>query len=352
MKLVSHNNFIYRILSAVLLVFCVNGLIYSQTLKGSIIDAKTLEPIPFANVYFNQSIRGVATDDKGNFELSIEGFTNEPVIISHVGYQSFILQNYNPEKSYRIRLKPEVELLEEITVGFSDKMSREKKLARFKKEFLGTSKNAQECVIENEDNITLVYLKDELTLRAFSEEPIIIRNDALGYRITYFLKSFETSQGVTKYTGFFFFDDFANIPNPEKVEKQRAKTYRGSTMELIRLFWNGKIGDTYQYGRGKVTKSNNYNEYSRSSYVTLDDINYDSLVVTDNSGQKYIKSEERNEVISVINRNIKTRLILLKDSILIDEKGYFDPDGIRWDGYSAIKRVGDQLPYEYLSDKK
>jgi len=97
----------------------------------------------------------------------------------------------------------------------------------FKGEFLGRSRIARDCIIMNEEYITLKiprsratgnrseaeldevnaragfnYHSDRDTLRAIARKPMVILNNALGYQITYHLDKFEYDK-VHKTTAFY-----------------------------------------------------------------------------------------------------------------------------------------------------
>ncbi len=40
-------------------------------------------------------------------------------------------------------------------------------------------------------------------------------------------------------------------------------------------------------------------------------------------------------------------ITFLREQVFFDQKGYYDPFAISWDGAMAKQRVGDLLPYEY-----
>ena len=65
--------------------------------------------------------------------------------------------------------------------GKSLARERERNLNLFREAFLGTTANAEECEIINENDITFNYDSDRDTLKAFASKPIIINNMALGY---------------------------------------------------------------------------------------------------------------------------------------------------------------------------
>ena len=61
----------------------------SGQIIGKVIDSKTLEPLPFANIFINQTTLGTAADETGSFVLTdVPDGLNE-VVVSFVGYQSY-----------------------------------------------------------------------------------------------------------------------------------------------------------------------------------------------------------------------------------------------------------------------
>lgn len=73
-----------------LLTICTTP-IFSQRLKGQIIDAKTSEPIAFATIQFDRD-QGVVSNTEGYFNLSSEELNAESALtISFMGYQTQIL---------------------------------------------------------------------------------------------------------------------------------------------------------------------------------------------------------------------------------------------------------------------
>ncbi len=74
--------------SILLLTFCLPALLLrSQTLKGTIIDADTREPIPFTAVIINNSNNGTTADLDGNFLLRLPGETGW-LTLQAIGYHT------------------------------------------------------------------------------------------------------------------------------------------------------------------------------------------------------------------------------------------------------------------------
>jgi hypothetical protein len=64
--------------------------INAQMIKGVVQDAVTHAPLPFANVFLNNTTKGTVTDEKGEFLLKV---LHEPgsyeLVVSYVGYESY-----------------------------------------------------------------------------------------------------------------------------------------------------------------------------------------------------------------------------------------------------------------------
>lgn len=57
--------------------------------------------------------------------------------------------------------------------------------------FLGDNRAGKNCIIENEDQIYFTYDKMSNKLIAYSDEPLTIINNYLGYKINYQLQDFQ-----------------------------------------------------------------------------------------------------------------------------------------------------------------
>ncbi len=104
-----------------------------------------------------------------------------------------------------------------------DKMPRSEKEKMFREEFLGKVIMQHRCTIENMEDIILVYNDRNNSLAAFCDKPIIIQNNALKYRINYFLDQFTSSEDSAFMSGTFYFSE---IPYPHtKVSCRSEKEY-------------------------------------------------------------------------------------------------------------------------------
>ncbi|MEO8771825.1 MAG: DUF5686 family protein [Ferruginibacter sp.] len=59
------------------------------TLKGTIQDAHTKEPVPYASIYLKSSGVGNTSDSAGNFTIHLSRLEKDSLIVSYVGYELF-----------------------------------------------------------------------------------------------------------------------------------------------------------------------------------------------------------------------------------------------------------------------
>lgn len=78
-----------RLLLAILLTSSLS-LVYSQGIEisGIVVDKKTSEPLPFANIIISETTIGTTTDIDGKFTLRINDESNFSIIISYMGYET------------------------------------------------------------------------------------------------------------------------------------------------------------------------------------------------------------------------------------------------------------------------
>jgi hypothetical protein len=332
-----------KILSIILLINFYT-FAYSQTIKGIVLDRNNNNPIHYATVYFNGTYTGTLTDENGNFELDILDNGLMPITISTLGYYSVTTSNYSIDESLLILLISKVfDLVEVEVIGDGNYLKkREKNLKIFKREFLGTSKNAKMCVITNESDIFFDYDTKKSKFSAFSSKPILIENRALGYKITYYLDKFEfntANRSVLIMGNYLFKDAFAtNEIENQQFEKRREITYLGSRMHFFRALWENKV----ELSDYIIADSKN----PRLNYVELVAESHDRTlkrILT----KKHLKYNGNLFVTYYPKKWLRRNTLSIAEEVYFDERGYYDPLSVVWEGAMAIQRVADLLPYEY-----
>jgi hypothetical protein len=305
----------------------------AQILKGQVLTYGTDSAIAHVSIYFNNMYKRALADKNGYFELLISNSEKASLIVSAIGYSSTTITDYNAGQFLKVYLKPKVYDLNTVVITSSTSgMSREKKEKLFKKEFLGTSYSASKCTIENLSDVNLIYRESSKTLEAYSDDPLIIHNPYLGYKITYYIDKFKVQDRLTTNEGHYFFEDdtLLTVNEKKRIEKRRLNSYLGSKMHFIRSLCNRTLGEE------------GFSIFNNNSQP-LDE---DKILISKGS-QKYLKVKDGIQIVYK-NHSKGTHVTDYKGRSLINYKGFFDPTNLRWTGgYMAMERVGDLLPYEY-----
>lgn len=315
-------------------------------IRGKVVDVNG-KPLVAANVYFDGTTVATLTDKKGDFVIDNAFRLNTVLVVSFLGHQTQYLKSES-DKELRIVLKEVAESLNEVIIK-KDLFTRKQKIELFRDQFLGITSFGKASEIENESDIYFIYEKDKKTLKAFSQNPLIIFNSALGYKITYELSNFETkfwkvsinSTDVTKsfFSGSSRFEEFKSN---SKIVKNREKCYVGSQLEFFRNLGNETLG------------KDNFLVFKKSFQVNPKD----SFIVRDTLGLKIVEvlKQERGlnnknfiaEFSLLHKKGGQSKIILETNSFYIDHFGLnSNIEYISFSGKLSEQRVGNMLPANY-----
>jgi len=360
--------FAWYLCSLMAILLCTS-LSQAQVIKGKIIDTETGKPIPNANIYLNGTYLGTASDSTGNFTLTTGIKTNTPLVVSFVGYEMQTITNY-ADKILTIALKRKLNDLKEVTITGFDGMSREKEMKIFLTEFIGSTN--KDCVISNPDDIRFHYNNKTEVLTATVDNPLLINNKKLGYKLTYFLANFSYAPLSTVYRGnYFFAEDTAGVGQEEikNILKARDEAYFGSRMHFIRSLWSDELAKNNFEILQPIISFPNRAEYDDKQSKKLF---YKDVVGIQNDSrfhdQKFIelkteminqrsKQKQETSQVSIIYKKNKHKeetsyLKQEKDYLgtLIDSNGFYG-EGLGWNGDMGISRVNKLLPFEFQPQK-
>jgi len=208
-------------------------------ISGTITDADSGEPIPFANVFFASTSIGISSDMEGKFVL--QNFPNGKYdfTVAYVGYEPFqqAFEFNGSEYRLTIKLKTEEVKLQEVVIK-ADTTGWAQNFAIFKRSFLGETQNAAKCTILNPRDIHLYFDRQARVLVAHANTPIVVENKALGYTIQWYLQQFELNyaEGRLAIFGFPSFQLLTPKGNAEAKRwmRERERAYYGSVTHFIR----------------------------------------------------------------------------------------------------------------------
>lgn len=236
----NHTFFVRSLLIALIQLFALNHSFAQQagtvTLTGKVTDEKTGKPLPFANVFVNNSTIGTNADENGNYKLTNLTVGNLEMAVSFLGYET-VKQTLRFEqpgvKTVLFKLKEGMEL-QGVTVYARKNKKREKHLKIITRELLGNSKFSKLCKIMNPE-VLRISEDDDGHLGAQTTKPLIIENYALGYRIHQDLDDFDYFNGKVYYGGSTRFELLVPKDNAQKKlwRANQKVAYQGSLKHLI-----------------------------------------------------------------------------------------------------------------------
>src|SRR5258708_4055507 len=230
-----HGSYQPVLLSVIALLFSFTVLSQDKTftVAGKVTDAKSGQPLLGASVFCQNTTVGTISKNEGDFHLRLINGGYD-MIVSYTGYETQVIRIGKDRKdkdSLNIQMKEEDKALGEAVVTGSAEVADgwEKYGQFFLDNFIGTTPNAAQCILENKDALHFYFYKKRNKLRIKATTELLITNNALGYKIKYQLDSFvyEYGTNVSSYTGYPLFEKLQGTPEQEDAWKEnRLNSYR------------------------------------------------------------------------------------------------------------------------------
>ncbi|MBN2732983.1 MAG: carboxypeptidase-like regulatory domain-containing protein [Balneolaceae bacterium] len=334
------------------------------TAGGTVINAKTGEPLEGAHVYLSGTKIGTATAANGRYSLRNIPAGGHRVVVSMIGYTTQITDliiSPGANKEIDFELKPAVYELPEIYVGDLDKKWK-KNLDRFKRNFIGETAWADSVKIHNPEVLRFDNnWWGRLTAEALA--PLKIENRALGYYITYHLKEFEHNGTRTRWDGEPLFTEMTpdNSTQAAYWAKNRKTAFYGSLRHFLlalladRVKEEGFVIYNLQEGAFRFTSGNRSRISARQ---IIEDGDESFLYELNFFGRLEIIYTREAEHIEYVNwrqdehrypSNYQTSYLALNEHpVTVDNDGEFiQPYGATQYGYFAFSLLADATPREY-----
>lgn len=221
--------------------FFLIQLSFAQTgsISGNVTDAQSGEPLPFCNVFINNSTISTTTDFDGNYILNDVPAGEFDLGFSFMGYEA--VQKTASVKSgakltINIALVSFDQELSDVEIKSKRDRSWERELRKFKNYFLGNDDLAAQSEILNAWVIDFPEDNSNNNFRAEAIQPIEIENSALGYKLTFDLKQFQYTSQFHIIAGATRFEEMQS-PDPKtrsNWERNRLDTYLKSPANMFR----------------------------------------------------------------------------------------------------------------------
>ena len=366
-----------RLLPACLLVAGLSSAVsFGQaptvSLRGTVTDAETGDPLPGAHVFIASSMMGTVTANDGTYELERVPIGAIRLYVSMIGFEPEgrdIMLRTTETQTFDFAMQPSVIEVGEIVVEAKGDKKWKERLEKFTTLFIGETPNAHETVITNPEVLDFESKGGEF--RAIAAEPLIIENKALGYRIQYFLKDFVAEPMRTRYDGEPLFEEMEPSDSEEAArwEEKRRLSFIGSFRHFMLALLANKVEEQgfLTYGRTTMAESAstgsipgsptagsrfplNAQEILRpASTPNEKTVDFEGFVEITFRGEVEDKSYLEWSGRGRHSPKFQTSWISLeRGPTLVDYKGdILDPYGVTFYGYLAFERVADEVPKEY-----
>ncbi len=235
----------------ILAFLCCTGSLFTasgqlkNTISGKVLQDRTGAAIPNASVFITNSSKGTMSDSSGAFELPDVPAGTYDLVVSSIGYTTRVY-TYKAEQlplKLEVRLRPKVEVLQDVVVEPDEKNGWEKWKFFFTQNFLGGNEAGRSCEIKNYKTLRFRYSKSRNTLHVLADDPLIIENKVLGYQVKYQLEDFRFNfqTHVLLFYGYSLFTELnKNGPTPRQL-KNREKAYNGSVAHFMRSLYRDSL---------------------------------------------------------------------------------------------------------------
>ncbi len=335
-------------------------------ISGKVLNETTGTPMAAASVFAQNTTIGTITDENGNFKLSLPQGGYD-LVITFTGYltESRRIATADAGTAININLKEKEKELETVAIISTNEVmdGLAKYGAFFNEGFIGKTANSKRTNIQNPEALHFFFSKKKNRLKITATEPLIIKNEALGYNIKYTIDSFthEYNTGTSIYTGFPLYEEMLGDSAQKVIWKTNRKAaYNGSLLHFMRSVYNKDL-KAQQFEIQFIIQQNGTDNaiklkdtYGAINY-TKDD-STQTVEILPNQKDVGILFMDEKPVAAYLNdhptepKDFKFSMLSFRpnESIIIEQNGYFyDQNDISISGYWTWDKVGEQLPYDY-----
>lgn len=353
---------------ALLTVVCLSSAAIAQSknfaILGKVVDSATRQPLSKASVFCQNTTYGTITNEEGLFYMQLPNGGYD-LVVSFTGYEKDLKRISNTtatNDTLLIVLTQQNNSLSEVAVVASNEVPDG--LAKYGKffsdNFIGTTPNSSQTVLQNPEALKFFYTKKRNRLKVTAKEDLTIINYALGYKIRYQLDSFsyDYNTNISQFTGYPLFEEMDTTEAvKEQWAKNRARTYLGSRLHFMQSLYDSTVVEEgfviEQMDKDpKSTKGTKVeNIYEPSTYsadstgVTINwDGRYRILYTKVLPDRKFLQ-----EFKLPATQSQQVTLLDVNEGFVIEQNGYFwDSYDVVNTGYWAWKKLAELLPFNYV----
>lgn len=333
-------------------------------ISGRVSDSRGL-PVEFANVYIHNTSSYSLTDTSGRFEIKIPPqLSSFDLIISRVGFNEKKISYKGVTKNISAAIVlDENKLLKEITVKAKQDSQWRKKWSIFRRALFGESVFSGNCHIENPEDVELTML-DKKTIVASTRAPLVIYNQALGYKIIISIVGLETDGQLTNFIDTKYFIQLT--PKDEKEEKRwnknRLIAYKNSFRDFLvsmienpdderfDIYYNPQIRTKFLFKLqvSEEIKNKRLFQTDKHSFVRVNQDSTEFYFYTRFPLLVFLKDRPQRNSIFTDSPFEFSQMELPRRFLAFNRYGWINmPNGLFLHNYWGREGLADMLPYDY-----
>ena len=361
-----------KLLLATLLSFFLLNTLHAQnnfTVSGKVLNELTGSPMAAASVFAQNTTIGTITDENGNYKLKLPPGGYE-IIFTFTGYrtESRRITTADASQTINVSLKEREKELETVAIISTNEVKDglEKYGQFFNEEFIGKTNNSKSTNIQNPEVLHFFFSKKKNRLKITATEPLVIKNNALGYNIKYTIDSFthEYNTGVSIYSGSPLYEEMqSDSAQTAKWKGNRNAAYNGSLLHFMRSVYNKNLKEqqfeiqfiVQQNGTDNAIKLKD--AYGAMNYIKDDSTQTVEIMPNQKDVGILFVGEKPTEAYTTTHptepKDFKFSMLSFKpmESIIIEQNGYFYyQNDVSISGYWEWEKVAEQLPYDFRID--
>jgi hypothetical protein len=319
----------------------------SVVITGLVRDSASRRPIEYVNVFIASTTFGVGTDQGGVYLLQGVPPGRHHLIFSRVGYELKVVDLDLSGRETIIRnidLSPRLISLGDVEVSANDRREWQTNFELFSRAFLGEGSDARQCVVTNPDALTFQTGPDAGELRAAANEPLLVVNRSLGFRLAISLSAFDwhTNGDFGSFLIFPFFRPLNAETDSEATvwRKNRTRVYEGSLQHFLSAVVHGRMEEEgYAVFKGSLADlQNGHGRYMFPEEIRLNSLPASRLKRWTVEG--WLRVDRKGESFTRA-----SYLSCEEHGALIDSAGVLDdPLSVRLLGRWSKERVASMLP--------
>jgi len=368
----------------IIIHFCCCAAIFPITISasaqiniiGTVVTESGNTPVAKASVYLNNTTIGTFTDNLGNFSFDSVKLLNTEMVISCKGYEVLVFKPTTEQiknKRVIIKLQPKLVTLKS-NLSFENNLQKQQALAILYENLLGITEEAEKCIIENENSIKFIQGDTYTGFLAYSDTPIIVINNVLGYKMKIDLIGFSYDE-ATAQNEMLAYILYEKLGDNNKWVNNRHNVYYGSSMHFFRSLIANKLFEqsfnlflipalkpilkanmpTELLGTGAEEERSRAVPVAAQDVLYIDSTNNFSLKVDGSLIVEYLKNPYAKKYLlkhsfyeGALQRGVESYLELRVPLVGLNSAGVLsNPLNVKITGYWMYEKAANTLPFDY-----